>query len=254
VLSSLLALLAAPARAHAQIDEGMRLMDDADFAGAVSAFDRAESGPLDRAALLRLLAGRAMARWATGDAGFARRDLAGLRSLDGAFELPPEAPPDLVAVFEEASPEPLVVHARWDTSDGIATLVVSAVDDPGRLVRSTRLHVRVGQGAWQIPTLPVSVALAAGEHVAAYVELVGPGGAILATAGSESDPILDAPTAPAAALAPDAPAAPADQTGLFIGLGVGIGVAVIAAIVIAAVVLGSVDDSTQPRLPVVVGF
>jgi hypothetical protein len=255
VLAAILWLSAMPA--HAQIDEAMRLIEDADFAAAIAAFDRAEAtATLDRAALLRLLSGRAMAAWATGDEAHARRDLVSLASIDPAYQLPPEAPPDLGAAFAEAvgSTAPLALHAQWETSDGTAMLSTETMNDAGGLVRSVRVHVRSGSGPWRVEEAPVVVHLAAGEHVDAYAEAIGAGGAIVATAGSEAEPITTRAPIPRAAIE-TVPPAGEDSTPMWIGIGVGAGVVVVVAIIVTAVLVsGGSSDATQPRLPVVVGF
>jgi hypothetical protein len=242
--------------ALAQIDEAMRLMEDADFQGAIAAFDRAEAtATLDRPALLRLLSGRAMAAWATGDEAHARRDLVSLASIEPGYQLPPEAPPEVAAAFNEAVSEtaPLAITARWETSDGAATLTTQTAHDSGGMVRSIRVHVREGSGPWRVETAPVVVPLAAGARAEAYVEAIGPGGVIVGAAGSEASPITTAAPIPSAALEGAPP--PSDMTPIWIGVGVGVGAAVIVAVIITAVVLGGgASDTTQPRFPVVVGF
>ena len=135
--------------ALAQIDEAMRLIEDADFAGAIAAFDRAEAtATLDRPALLRLLSGRAMAAWATGDEAHARRDLVSLASIEPGYQLPPEAPPDLGAAFNDAvsETEPLALTARWETQTPSPLLVRS---DKFSRAKKTAGH-------WSIPVIPLT--------------------------------------------------------------------------------------------------
>lgn len=257
-------VFAAPAAA--QIDDGREALGAADFNRAIRAFDAAERGALDRAGYVTLLEGRAIARWATGDAARARSDLARLGAIDPTHAFPSEAPPDVVSMFAEtvaARPGPIAAAVRWSGE----TLEVAVANDDLALIASIRTHVRSGNGAWSMseappPSVQVPVSRAPGESLAAWVELVGPGGAVLAVAGSESRPILSiAPPLPEEASGPSLLGATRrqddDDGGVPVVWIVAGGSAAIAlGVVIALLVVASGGDATgaQPDAPVVVGF
>ena len=109
---------------------------------------------------------------------------------------------------------------------------------------------------------PLEVPVRVGQSLAYHVEVIGPGGVVLARLGTAEAPIRwsygqqpqevggGVPTAP------DAP--PSDDSALWIGLGIGAAaLVVIAAVVITAVLVTSsqgVSDQTRPRLPVLAAF
>lgn len=267
---ALVALLLASlsASAHAQIAEGRRRLEMADFTRAVRAFDRAERArTLSRDELLQIYEGRAMARWATGDSRRAGRDLAALAELDPHHGFPPEAPPDLGEAFDAAAREGgLALALTFEDETGATTMTVDTQRDGAGLVRSLRTHVRVGTGAWISSTeSTVHLVVPEGQPVEAWVEAIGPGGAVLTTAGTESAPVVHGGGA-VHELVPPEPTPPpvlaattqeeehhGSDEGLWIGLGVGAGVLVIAAVVVGVVLgtSGGTSDHTQPDVPVV---
>lgn len=261
VLAPVLAILAGAAPALAQVDEGRDALANAEFRRAVRAFDAAERGPLDRAQYVALLEGRALASWASGDVDRARADLTTLAAFDPEHAFPREAPPDLTELFAElvwAREAPIAASALF-TPGGDALTVTVQNDDLG-LVSRVRAHVR-SDGDWSIvegepPTATVPIAPDA-RRADAWVELIGPGGAVLATAGSEATPIVWERVRAGASAEPSGGAAnaPGDDSVLFIGLGVG-GALVVVAIVIAIAIAVSSGGTggTQPGAPVVVGF
>lgn len=249
LLALLVAALLAAAPARAQVDEGNDALARAEFARAIAAFDAAERGPIDRVEYLSLLEGRALAAWASGDTERARADLAALAALDPGHRFRSEAPPEVTERFAEtvaAREGPIAADARF-TPDALTVRVQN--DDAG-LVANVRAHVRA-DGPWSIregepPALRVP--MPANDRSEAWVELVGPGGAVLVTAGSEARPIVRERAA--------ATEAPGDDAPLFIGLGVGGAVAVIAVIIAVAFVASSGETAggVRPNAPVVVGF
>ncbi len=259
------------ASASAQLAEGQRRLAQADFSRAIRAFDRAERGAhLTRDDLLAIYEGRAMARWATGDERHAARDLAALAELDPHHGFPPEAPPELGEAFDDAAREGgLELELTFADGAGTTTLNVDVHRDAAGLVRSLRTHVRVADGEWSdSDASTVRLDVPAGASVSAWVEAVGPGGAIVGRTGSEAAPIVHGggaqhelvaprpapgPAPVAASIDADDDDADHDDSGLFIGLGVGIGVVVVAAVIIGVVVgVGSgSSDRTQPDAPIV---
>lgn len=252
--------------AHAQLDEGRRRLEQADFTRAVRAFDRAERGAhLTRDELLSIYEGRAMARWAQGNERQAQHDLIALAEVDPHHAFPPEAPPELGEAFAEAARDGgLSLQLSFVDAPGSATLTVDTHHDDAGLVRALRTHVRVADGAWaESDSSTVRVEVAEHDAVEAWVEAIGPGGAVIATSGSESAPIVHG-GGPIAELEPPAPAPVAtsvfvepsehhDDTPLWIGIGIGIGVLVLTAVIVGIVVGTSQgpSDQTQPDAPVV---
>lgn len=262
---------AATARAdHPAVEEGRQALAAAEFRRAIEAFDEAERGPLDRDAYIALLEGRALASWASGDEARARADLAALAAVDPEHVFPPEAPPDVTDLFAEsvaARAGPLAATATFSPT-GDQVIVTVENDDTG-LVTRVRGYVRPLGGSWSVaeadpPAAAFPVPRAPGASAEAWAELLGPGGAVLATAGSEQAPI--------AWRSPHAAQVPADEprllretdtgteeddgsTTLWVALGVG-GAAVLAAVVLSWVVLsgGGEADGAQPGRPMVMGF
>ena len=258
--------------ARAQVAEGRRALDDAEFTRAIRAFDRAErSEVLDREELIQLYEGRATARWATGAESRARRDLAALASLHPNHLFPAEAPPELAEGLAAALAEaggPLALHVRF-TEDGSGSLVTIEVQhDVASLVRTVRAHIRVGGGPWHVEdALSIPVAHELGVAIEAWVEGIGPGGAIVVTEGSALGPLVhpepvavdqagprSATEVTPAALAPSSPSSGPD-VGLIAGISIGAGVVVVLAVVLG-VVFGTAapSDRTQPSAPIVMGF
>lgn len=253
-----LASMAGAAPAAAQLAEGARSLAEADFERAERAFDRAlEARELSRADVVSICEGRAMARWALGEESGARADLAALASLEPGHVLPPEAPPPLVEAFAASAHEPLALVPRWeDGTPGTTRLGITVLHDAGGLVELVRVHARRRGEPWSVYDEPsVEVAHRDGEVVEAWVEAIGPGGAVLVREGSELAPLEHGGSLPEgvrAALA--SPETPSDATWLWVGVGVG-------AAVLVAVVLGvgigvgtAQSDVTQPSAPVVIGF
>jgi hypothetical protein len=263
-----IAIALVPAIASAQIADGRRLLAGADFEGAIQAFDRAEQGTgLDREGAIRLFEGRAMARWATCDEGGAQRDLGALAALDPDHRFPPEAPPELAAAFRRASRAnggEVEIEVEWEDGSGRTTLRSRVVHGgEGALVRTIRTHVRVAGGPWRAENSgDVDVIVPAAERVEAWVEAIGPGGLVVARAGSERQPLVHGGEAAAItgmAMESDSfetvrtEERPRDDSAIWIGVGVGIALAAGAAV---AIVLGFVfgtatSDRTQPQAPIV---
>lgn len=254
--------------ADAQLAEGRRRLEQADFTRAVRAFDRAErSAHLTRDELVAIYEGRAMARWAQGNERQAERDLAALAELDPHHGFPPEAPPELGDAFDEAAREGgLALEIDFADETGGTTISVDVHRDGAGLVRSLRTHVRVAGDPWSdSDASTVHLDVPEDGRVEAWVEAIGPGGAVVGTSGSADAPIVHGGGPQHELVAPvatpvtsglivqhDEPASH-DDSGLWIGLGVGIGAAVVLAIVIGlAVGLGQgPSDHTQPDAPVV---
>jgi hypothetical protein len=180
----MLVSLHSPARADEDVDEGKRLFDQARFEEAIAAFDRAAAGDrLSRDDLLDLLEARALARHANGEPEAAARDLAALRAVSPEHELTGAAPPALRRLFEGIRPAPLSVRAETSTRGG-RTVVETQVDGAADLVRAIRVHSRQARGEWRIDE-GERVEIDGAEY---WVEVIGLGGAPIATVASAADP------------------------------------------------------------------
>ncbi len=272
-----LALAWGPRSASAQLAVGRRALESADFQRAIRAFDRAErTERLDRDGLVVLSEGRVLARFALGSPTRAARDLQVLAALDPGHTFPVEAPPEVAEAFAAAVREAgggLATELAWTPATGGTTLRVEVRNDSLSLVRTVRVHTRVGEGEWRTQEeRTVTVEHPEGSVVAAYVELLGARDVVLLRTGTADEPVVHgAPAAPTVAIAvppatrerePVAAEVPvaathasaSDEVALAVGLGVG-AAALLAVGVVLAVVFGSQSSSqTQPATPIVVGF
>jgi hypothetical protein len=242
-----------------QLRVGLRALESADFQRAIRAFDRAErSDTLERDALVSLYEGRIIARFAIGASSRARRDLQALAALDPGHRFPVEVPPEVSDAFAVAVAESgggLAARVAWSDAGDSSTLRVEVLRDTAELVREVRVHVRVGQGAWSTTTERELRLDRRGDAIAAYVELVGARGAVLAREGSAESPIVHG--LPRIEVEPeDVPSVTSSDGDAALALGLGIGGAVLAAVaVVVGVVLGTqTSTQTQPMAPFVVGF
>ncbi len=256
ILFTSLSMLASPA--VAQLDAARRYLADADFQRAERAFGRALGAPaLSRDELTSIFEGRAVARWALGDEDEARADLVALGSLDPDHTLPPEAPPLLVETFAALPREPLVIALTWaETREGETTLRAAVDNDLAALVRTVRIHVRrQGDPEWTTSVEPeVAIRMHPGDVVEAWVEALGPGGAVVAHQGSALAPIEHGHDLVAASEGGTSSRAP-DHDTTWIWVGVGAGVAVVVAAIVVGVAVGTASsDATQPSAPMVIGF
>lgn len=250
-----LAVLGAPATASAQLDDGARLLAEADFERAERAYTRVlAERELSREDLVLAYEGRAFARWAQGDAGGARQDLLALASLDPERTLPPEAPPPLVDAFAALPHAALGLDLEWEDDDGLAHLRVIVRNDAADLVRAVRVHARRRGEAWTVgEERAVTIRLERDQVAEVWVEAVGPGGAIVARRGSALAPLEHGDVAGVRGTLADPGAGP-DPTPIWVGVGVGAGVLVAIAIIVGVAVGTAGNDATQPSAPVVVGF
>jgi hypothetical protein len=267
-----LAVGAAPAAAHPELDEAGRLLAAADFTAALAAFDRAEaSGALTLAEVVTLCEGRALVYLAQGNEAAMARALGCIAALEPDHAFAREAPPDLVEAYRsvrERSGGPLGLEVRARPTPGGLVLRAELTNAPEGLVREVRVSGRAGRGPWR--SAEGELAIAASQRapvLEAHASALGPGSAVLATAGTEGSPRrLRWPAG--AGLAPSASGAGQDVLrvavpeeeederssgggGPWIWVGVGAGVLLVAGGVIALVAAGADSDATQPTAPTV---
>lgn len=260
-LAAVLTTLVASSIAHAHplVEEGRERLREAEFEAALEALARAEDrDDLTREDLVDLLDARAMAHLALDDSAALRVDLAALASLDPGHRFGREAPPELQEAFQQTlqvteGPLSLAVEAR--PVPGGVEIEAEVTEDRASLVRETRVFARV-LGSEQFRRLTDRRQPArAGQPVEYYVEAIGPGGAIVATAGSG-----EAPEVSEGALPLEGPAPVRREDGgegvspwVFVIIGA---VLVVAGGVTLAIVLASNSGpaGTRPEQPIVIGF
>ncbi|MBX7197440.1 MAG: hypothetical protein K1X94_35675 [Sandaracinaceae bacterium] len=248
-------LLAVASHADAQLETGRAALAEADFERAERALSRALSADaITREELEEIFEGRAMTRWALGEEAGAIEDLRVLASLAPRHALPPEAPPALADAWSSVSREPLDVRLAWDEDEPsvggrrAVHLHVEPVDDVGGLVRGVRIHWRrPDERGWLLrEARDADFTLAQGDALEVWIELVGPGGAVVAEEGAAGAPVVYGRRT-------SDEAAPHDDTLLWVG--VGAGVAILAIAIGVGVAVGTAGgDLTQPEAPVLVGF
>ena len=265
------------------VARGRELLQEADFEGALAAFEQAEAaGGLDRDDVVRMLEGRVLAHHGLGHRGAMEQALVALVALDPEHAFGPEVPPevrDRFAQLAEASGGPLGVRVSLLRGGQGLTLMARPLRAPPGLVRQVRLLARVGEeGAWKEGIGSVDLPEAEpSDPVAWLVELVGPGGAVLlrdegtATLGqppteatvaqdaveAEGVPEEDASAVDESGPLQEAPPRPGESdggsSGLWIGLGVG-AVVVVGAVVAAVLLTSNGSDQTEVQPPIVEGF
>lgn len=259
VLIAALVLLA-PSTTLAQagpIAQATARIDEADFEAAIGILDRAEAGDaLSREDLVLLYATRAGASLALGRADDMTRDLDRLSALEPAYVLDASARPELRDALAARSHQPLRLDLAFDVQPGAATIRATVAGDPGGLAREIHLRARVvGTEAWTERTGDTLVVPATDAELEYWGEIVGPGGAIVARAGSAASPSRGRADAAAVTGTGATSGAAGSPDLVAIGVGVGAGVAVVAIlVVIIAVVATSGSSDTQPGLPHIVAF
>ena len=254
-LCGLAALLAASGVALAQsdVDEARRLYEEAEFAAASAALDRAEaSDSLSREELLRALELRLYLHLATGGQAHMRIDLVRLLSVDPGYqagdETPPEAAEMLTLLRSELGPA-LAVFASASLVGSEVHVEASVENDPAELTRDVRVRTRVGSAEATLASRSASVPIVSGDSVAYWAEAIGPGGAVLARHGEASSPLLFPPDGETSVVEGGD-----DATGWII-FGVVAGLLVAGGAVTLGVFLGTANsgpsENTQPSLPMI---
>ncbi|MCC6877607.1 MAG: hypothetical protein IT378_25085, partial [Sandaracinaceae bacterium] len=158
--------------------------------------------------------------------------LAGLVSIAHEGEAPASFPRSVRARYEELRARgvrvelgaELATSRSSDANERGFGVVAVVADDPGHLVRRTRVRARAAGGEWRELTPSDRIALpgdrARDADVEYVVEGLGPGGSVIATYGTEERPIEAV-----------VEGIPPDETPMIVGLVVG-GAAIVAGIVV----------------------
>lgn len=178
---------AAPAFAHPLVDAARGRYAEGDFEAASAALDDVnDDARLSVDDLVALLEVRALARRALGDERGTEDALAALATLRPAHRFGDETPPDVQDQFARLRGERLALDAGAHVASGELVLRARTVD-PSRLIRRVRIAVRIG-GAWSVEDGRERRVAVGTEPTEWYAEAIGPGGAIVASAGSADDP------------------------------------------------------------------
>jgi len=250
------------APAEAQLDEGVRLYEEADFRGALAAFDRALEAGVTQPELARLFLYRAQVRFALGDETEMLRDAARLAGVDPRHELGRAVPPQVRDAFAEAVElgAGLVLDVSAEPMPGGVRIAATVRGDPGDLVQEVRLAGRpAGAAQWTEATGDsLDVAAPSGLAVEYHVSVVGPGGALLRNEGTPSAPLRFGSVATAADPLPDPIVEDEnedDEGGVplwaMIGGGV-LGAALVVAVIVLIASSGGQSDDTQLSSPMFV--
>lgn len=200
IVAALSCALAVPsiARAHALVDEGRRLYEEAEFVEALDVLGRAASGDdLTLPELVELLELRALVHSAVGDEPAVREDLRTLAAVAPEHTLPRGMPPDVQRMFTEirasatGSPRLIATPSVAGPATGNGVIVeVQVENDWASVVRAVRIRGRAEGGSYaEAVDAPLFVAAPLGAVISYYAEAIGPGGAVIATAGSEAAPL-----------------------------------------------------------------
>ncbi len=235
---------ASTAAAQDALAAGVHAFERADFEGAVAAFDRAEaSDELTREQLEQILSQRALAHHAAGDEGAADEDLSAWLSIAPDASFDDRVPPGPRRALERLRPEvaPLAVEAvALPSSEGFAVRARVTGDAFG-LVRATRI-VYVHDGV-ETQLDGTQAQIVEPGTLRYWVELVGPGGVLLASAGDRSQP-LQAEHAGTEELAPARPP-PSDDTALIVGVTIGAVLLAVGISILVGFLVAPPADSTQ---------
>ena len=237
------------ASAHPLVDEARRYFEQAELERALEVLDRAERAddltPEDAGTLYET---RALVYSALQQTSAVQRDLRRLAIVAPERELGPSAPPELREFYARLRQEGVSapeIHAEAALVDGRVVIRGVAGEDPLGLLRSLRLGGRsagapafalldAGQLTLEPPTI---------SPAAYYAQAIGPGGVVLASDGSPTDPLLFS------FQLSDGGLGGGDELLLWVLIGAG------AAVVVTAIVIGAVaasagpSDLTQPILP-----
>ncbi|MFK7985630.1 MAG: hypothetical protein AB8I08_06325 [Sandaracinaceae bacterium] len=189
-LAVLTTLVPATAYAHPEVDRAAAEVTNGNYEaaepllGALLERDDLDFAELTTVLELRAVLFRAMARETQLDTA-----LRALAALAPEHRFGSRYPPDLEAraARVRASVLQVTVHTTSVPSAVGVRLSAEVQHDPDGLVRALRYRVFDAERAqWTVASPPVE---SAGRQVLAFVEAVGPGGAVVATSGSPDAPI-----------------------------------------------------------------
>ena len=256
LLLPLAVLLALPstALAHPLVEEGRSRFEEADFQGALRALRGAErADDLTREDVIRLLETRALVYRALQDEARLEAALRALGTVDSDHAFSPEVPPEVSERFthlKERLPGALRLEVDVRPIPGGLAVEAAAHNDVEGLVRHVRVYARPEDGRWQsAEDQRLTVLASPGSRVIWYAQAIGPGGAVLASRGTETAPetavVPKAGRADVPSLPADGAPVPAEEDGPpWLWIGVGAGAAAVAAGVLAFFLLRDTKVTT----------
>ncbi len=215
------------------LDEAAQQLELARFDDAGRALDTAARGELDRTRLLRWLVLHALLAYAAEQLGATEEALAGLACLlDPSEPEPTSLPRVLRARLAEMRAEGMHVElgavvTATPTDGGRDVGIVGEIRaDAGHLVREVRVVAEI-DGATAVEGRPHVTSIVRGDTsrevlVHYRLEAIGPGGAIVATHGTETAPLEEV-----------VPGTPVDQTPVHVAVAITIGTLIAGAIGVA---------------------
>jgi hypothetical protein len=244
--AALLSLVPAASLAQGRLAEARAAFDAAEFETALSRLDALDAAEdLSFEEVCGLLVLRAEVHLALGDDAAMQADLLGLVTIAPDATLPRTAPPELREAAERMRRReigaPTVRAEARPTATGVELRARASGDDAG-LVRRVRVRARGTDGTWREATDELDVTGTGADYWAAAI---GPGGWVLATSGTESDPLRWGTGS-----------GRAREDTLVLGLAIAGASAglVLLTVIVGVAVTSSPGDRTQPTLPVVVSF
>jgi hypothetical protein len=179
--------------AHPLLEQAQRKFEQADFEGALALYAQAEAGTdLTRADLVELYLRRALVHHSVGDEEARSLDLFRLATLEPAMELGREVAPIVRSAFEEAAGRvsaPLAMAVDAERTPTGARVTARVENDLAGLVQEVRVAGRAPGFAWMTATNgPVDLPDPPGGRVEVHAEAIGPGGAVLASHGTATEP------------------------------------------------------------------
>jgi len=191
---ALMALLPAQAWAHPLLDRAQRLFEEAEFQGALDVYAQAEQATdLSRDDLVTLYRQRALVHHAMGNTSELELDVFRLATLEPNLTLDASVPPVVRRAFDEAKGrvgDPVHVEATSARMPDGVRVTARVQNDLAAIVQAVRVTTRVDGGEWRaVAASTASVAAAEGANVEYFAEAIGPGGAVVAWAGTRMQPL-----------------------------------------------------------------
>lgn len=237
--------VAMPAAAHPLVDQAWAKFGAADLDSARASIDQAEQvSDLTRADLASAYELRALIEQALGNDQKADKYLTALASIDIHHAFRPEAPPELTERFKQVAQRvgaPMELRVDEHREGEHVTLSGNVVGDPQHLAREIRMHARVDHGEWRhTVSAPLELRVSSTETAEYYGEVMGPGGAVVASRGTIDEPLHLSSRS-------------SGKKTPWVWIGVGGGIVVAAAVVVAVLLVGngSGERSTQPTAPMI---
>jgi len=204
---------------NADLDKASALLDELNYKQAAPALDAAWKRPNnDRTQVLKILELQGVVAATLNQAPKATAYFQQLLALDPGHTLAGDLPPRVMTPFYEArgrtTDKALDFHAvKAAASNGRVIQVAADVNDPTRLAKKVRFHLRNDGGGWAVSTQDAAskhaAASADGKRVEWWAELLNEYDGVLASLGDEGKPQLEGEaTQPVAEVMPPPPPPP----------------------------------------------